>query len=105
MVTAALKTNATPIASAMSVIIPGKRARSSRAAPRRNGAPPYTKSAVPRTGGIHVDPGNAGACQPVADASMWPQTIVGSVRTRATQNRVRNIATLCPAWRSRPVWV
>jgi hypothetical protein len=39
-VTARLKAKATLIASAMSVIIPGRRARSSRTAPSRKGAPP-----------------------------------------------------------------
>ncbi len=70
MVTAALKTNATAIASAMSVIIPGSRSRSSRAAPRMNGVPPYAKTIVPRTGASQVEPGKAGACHPVTDVSM-----------------------------------
>lgn len=70
MVTARLKTKATPMASAMSVIIPGSRARTSRAAPSTNGHPPYANTTSPSTGGIQADPANAGACQPVTDGSM-----------------------------------
>lgn len=39
-VTAVLKTNATEIASAISVIIPGRRSRSSCTAPCKKGRPP-----------------------------------------------------------------
>ncbi len=42
--------NATVIASAMSSIIPGVRARSSDTAPVRNGRPPHTNMTVPSTG-------------------------------------------------------
>ena len=60
-VTATLNAKATEIASAMSVIMPGVRARSSLMAPCRNGQPPYTKTAVPKMAGIHRAPGIAGA--------------------------------------------
>ena len=48
--------NATVIASAMSIIIPGRRVRSSAAAPVRNGHPPHTYITVPRTGETHSRP-------------------------------------------------
>jgi len=53
-------TNATVMAMAISSIMPGRRALSSVSAPRRNGAPPWRKITVPRTGGIQADPGNTG---------------------------------------------
>jgi hypothetical protein len=55
------KTNATAMASEMSVIMPGSFARSSLHAPWTKTQPPYTKTNVPRTGPIQSDPGKAGA--------------------------------------------
>ncbi len=56
-VTAALKTNATVMASAISVIIPGSRSRSSRQAPWRNGQPAVQEHCRPEERG---DPPMAG---------------------------------------------
>jgi hypothetical protein len=55
------KRNATVMASAIRVIIPGRRSLSSRHAPWRNTQPPYRNTAVASTGGIQSDPGNSGA--------------------------------------------
>ncbi len=54
-------TNATVIASAISSIIPGLRARSSETAPVRNGRPPHTNITVPRTGEIQVSHATSGS--------------------------------------------
>ena len=48
------------IASAISSIMPGLRARSSLTAPVRNGAPPQTYTMVPRIGEIHPTHGASG---------------------------------------------
>jgi hypothetical protein len=53
---ARLATNATVMASPMSSIIPGWRARSSLTAPLMNGHPPKKKMTVPRTGEIQSVP-------------------------------------------------
>ena len=53
-------TNATVIASAISSIIPGFRARSSPTAPVRNGRPPHTYMTVPRIGEIQATHGLVG---------------------------------------------
>ncbi len=47
---------ATVIASAMRVIMPGRRLRSSSRAPVRNGHPPHTYMTVPRTGATQRSP-------------------------------------------------
>jgi hypothetical protein len=60
-VVAALATNATVIAIAISSIIPGLRARSSLQPPTRNGRPPYEKTIVPRTAGTRSEPEKGGA--------------------------------------------
>ena len=54
-VTARLNPNATVIASEMSVIMPGKRSRSSVIAPRMNTQPPYANTSVPKTAGTQRD--------------------------------------------------
>src|SRR4051794_9542705 len=61
-VTARLNPNATMIASEMSVIIPGRRSRSSATAPRMNTEPPYPNTSAPNTAGTQRDaPGPPGA--------------------------------------------
>jgi hypothetical protein len=93
-VTATLNTIATEMASAISVIIPGRRSRSSLIAPLMNGVPPYKNTAVPNTAGIHWDPGNCGAVNGSSCWSMWPHTSVGMVSSSEIRNLSRNIATL-----------
>jgi hypothetical protein len=92
--TAALKRNATEMARAMRVIIPGRRSRSSRIAPWTNTKPPYRKTAVPKTGEIHLTPGKCGAVYPNARCSMCPHTSVGIVRRKDSQNLRLNMAIL-----------
>ena len=60
-VTATLNPNATVMASEISVIMPGVRSRSSRAAPCRNTQPPYRKTSDPNTAGMTPLPWKAGA--------------------------------------------
>ena len=60
-VPAQLVTKATRMASEMSVIIPGWRARTSASPPRRKTVPPYRKMTVPRIGGMRSLPGKSGA--------------------------------------------
>ena len=81
----------------ISVIIPGRRARSSRQAPWRNTTPPYRNTAVPNTGAIQRSPGTVGGMYPSTRGSMWPHTRVGTVSASEIQNLSRNIATLWPA--------
>ena len=92
-VVAVLYRYAVVIATAMSVIMPGVRSAISRQAPWRNTHPPYTKTATPKTTGIHRAPGTAGGVNPSARGIISPHTSVGSVSTSVIQNLFRNIAT------------
>src|SRR2546423_9289459 len=85
-VTATLKTNATEIASAIRVIIPGDRSRISLMPPLMKGVPPYRNTAVANTAGTHVVPGKCGGENGNARCSMSPQTTVGNVRASEIQN-------------------
>jgi hypothetical protein len=91
---------ATLIASEISVIIPGRRSRSSRSPVFRNTEPPYTYTAVPKNAGMYEDPGKAGAENPNMCRTMPLQSRVGMLSSNVIQNRSRNIATLCPSCRS-----
>jgi hypothetical protein len=48
---------------------------------------------------MYADPGKVSELHPNKDGTMWPNATMGSVRARLTQNRRRNIPTLCPSWR------
>src|SRR5439155_24651268 len=84
IVTARLNTNATLIASEMSVIIPGNRPRISPMAPLMNTQPPYAKTSVPKVAGIHRDAaGPPGAAYPNQSWTIGAQMIVGIDSTNA----------------------
>jgi len=55
-----LARNATVIASPISSIIPGRRARSSLTAPLRNGEPPHAYMTEPSSGGTHASAPSVG---------------------------------------------
>ena len=51
----------------------------------------------PRTGGIHVEPGNSGRWYPSRCATMGEKNTTGMVSASDTQNRFLNIAVEWPA--------
>jgi len=94
-VTARLHPNATLIARAMSVIIPGRRSVSSSMAPLTKTQPPYANTSVPNSTGMRREAvGPPHASYPSQCWIIGAHTMVGIDSSSVPQNLRRNISTL-----------